>query len=153
MKFLKAVGYWRGGDQNSKTWPWPGELVMEGWEKERKARIVEYLRAGVRIHEDLGYAEPRFSEGVSPEELGNAELTDGEWIWPEGLWIYVDRFDVRLPEEFVESITRRQFRVDSGLNSASLDALPVDFQFWTRWAKVQEARWYVRLFRFLTRRP
>jgi len=33
--------------------------------------------------------------------MGSSDLTDGTWIWPEGLPIYVEKYNVELPEEFI----------------------------------------------------
>jgi len=37
-------------------------------------------------------------------EIGFRELTDGRWVWPEGLGHYVEAHDVRLPEAFLASV-------------------------------------------------
>jgi hypothetical protein len=65
--------------------------------------------------------------------MGSAELTDGVWIWPEGLAIYVERFAVTLPEQFVEHMIENAFAIAPDLDSEALEETPVDFSFWRRW--------------------
>src|SRR5262245_15617423 len=48
---------------------------------------------------------------VSSDLLGTSELTDGEWLWPEGLPHYIDAHDVCLPEEFVARMELHGWRV------------------------------------------
>ena len=44
---------------------------------------------------------------------GNLELTDGTFLWPEGLAHYVRDHDVRLPTAFVEHILQQDDRLHS----------------------------------------
>ncbi len=131
---LRLVGYWRG-ELEDPDWPDPAALVDASWwtSNERHA-VIRYLRSGVRIHEDLGFSHCRLSGGPPDEEMGNAELTDGTWIWPEGLVVYVEQFDVRLPTEFVEHMARCSFTLPLGLDSQRLENAPVDCEFWRKWS-------------------
>jgi len=43
---------------------------------------------------------------------GCAELTDGTYLWPEGLAHYVEDHAVRLPREIVEHVLQRQINPD-----------------------------------------
>ena len=52
---------------------------------------------------------------------GNLDLTDGVYLWPEGLAHYVREHDVRLPDEFTEHVRRRK-----ALN----DSITVDETWW-----------------------
>lgn len=129
---LKLIGYWHG-DYDASEWPDPRLFIQPQWEVKEKPRIIAYLQRGIRIHEDLGYSHCRFPDGPPDEEMGNAELTDGTWIWPEGLWIYVLRYDVILPEEFVAHMRSNHFDIPDGLRAGQLEALPMDFGFWRSW--------------------
>ena len=58
-------------------------------------------------------------------------------MWPEGLAIYVEPFDVRLPDEFVSHMVAKSFSID--LDAADvrrrLQAEGGDIQFWEAWCK------------------
>jgi hypothetical protein len=125
---LRLIGYWHGEGEDAE-WPDPSRFVQPGWESEEKARIVDYLRSGARLHEDLGYSHCRFPGGPPDEDMGNAELSDGVWIWPEGLWIYVDHYDVILPDELVRHMRRNSFQKESHLDEAFLESVSVELDF------------------------
>src|SRR5262249_50221737 len=68
----------------------------------------------------MGYSTCRFFCGkkwrsrgmsLSTRLLGSDELTDGEWIWPEGLPHYIEAHYVCLPEEFVARMELHGWRV------------------------------------------
>jgi hypothetical protein len=133
-KALRLVGYWRGEFEDA-DWPDPAALVDANWRPEERPAIIRYLRTGVRIHEDLGFSHCRFPGGPPDEEMGNAEFTDGVWIWPEGLAVYVEQFDVRLPTEFVQHMAECSFAIPQGLDAARLESTSVDLEFWRQWTK------------------
>jgi hypothetical protein len=41
--------------------------------------------------------------------MGGRDLTDGVWMWPEGLAHYVERHAVRLPDEFVATMVAHEW--------------------------------------------
>jgi hypothetical protein len=65
--------------------------------------------------------------------MGDSDFSDGVWIWPEGLWIYVDQFDVQLPADFLEHARAMGYRVPEGLNADKLEQRHVDLSFWRSW--------------------
>ena len=75
-------------------------------------------------------------------------FTDGEWLWSESLPHYVERHAVSLPEEFVNCMRPRGWRVPEiperlfgpgGIRSEE------DYTFWLAWTKQeQKRRWYCR---------
>lgn len=78
--------------------PWP---TPTGWDAGTKARVVGHLKAG-REHESWrGWSACRL---CGKPNNGSRCLTDGTWVWPEGLAHYVDEHDVGLPAEFVASV-------------------------------------------------
>jgi hypothetical protein len=59
---------------------------------------------------------------------GCAELTDGVYLWPEGLAHYVLEHSVKLPDDVLDHITHRQ---------DELSALDVDRAWWPRVASLE----------------
>ena len=137
---LKAVGYWR--EAGSRRWPRPQWLVRPGWHVEDRARIVTYLRSGHERASWLGCSFCRFGCGVDERLLGCRDLTDGEWVWPEGLAHYVEAHSVFLPEPLVDTIRAHGWRVPEQVTVPPDDAEP-DFSVWEEWVCRHRRRpWY-----------
>src|SRR5262245_11011580 len=106
-RLLKLVGYWSGVEY--LFLPHPRWLVRRGWRVADRTRIVRYLRGAATLFRSPSSSPCRFGcflpdeEGSYPE-MGGRELTDGMWLWPEGLAHYVVRHSVRLPDEFVATM-------------------------------------------------
>jgi len=62
------------------------------WQERREARRVAALKT-----ENAG-------ELFEHVEMGSSDLTDGVYVWPEGLVHYVEKHNVRLPTEFVKHV-------------------------------------------------
>jgi hypothetical protein len=141
MRSLTLIGYWHD-PRLAADMPDPARFIDPEWRRGDRARIVAYLRSGMRIHEDLGYSCCRLPGGPPIREMGNAELTDGVWIWPEGLRVYLDRFAVKLPDAFVAHMERQRFEirpVATAAELAELDQARVDASFWLAWAATNRA--------------
>ncbi len=117
---LKLIGYWAAAPHwtwassprdGELAWPDIRRAVWTGWSSPERERVAAYLRSGHRCRGYLGFSACRFECRSTYRILGSGELTDGEWIWPEGLVHYVERHGVVLPEEFVASAAVRGWRV------------------------------------------
>ena len=136
---VRAVGYWRPmiatGASPADSYPDPVGLVSPGWSDGDRERIAAFLRAGRPYAEWRGYSTCRFRCGIDDARMGSRCLTDGEWVWPEGLAHYVEAHEVRLPEEFVDAARLRGWRVSDGpLPTADAQGDPDD-EFWLEWSK------------------
>ena len=87
---LKLIGYWLEADAN-RVYPHPRELVDPLWHPDIRERIAEYLLIGSVFNDSWGYSYCRFEDGPPQKEMGTKELTDGVFVWPEGLHIYGGR--------------------------------------------------------------
>jgi hypothetical protein len=73
-------------------------------------RIQRYLSSGVPLLGGSGVTRDVLSptkEVVGPMML----VTDGEWIWPADLAFYVRKYNVALPEELVEAMRRKNWKI------------------------------------------
>ena len=134
----KMVGYWeekRDLGPPSRL-PHPAKLVDRSWRAEQRDEIIAYLRQGNVLSVYGGFSYCRFEGcGVSGIEMGTCDLTDGEWVWPQGLPHYVEAHDVRLPDQFVQTMETNCFRVPP------LNISPDNFDgsFWQKWSEENTA--------------
>lgn len=133
---LRTLGFWQVVAEDREGllgWPHPAVLVDRNWEAERRERIVSYLRGGHTIASYMGYSFCRFKDCLhnDREQLGTKDLTDGRWVWPEGLWHYVANHGVRLPEAFVADAAANDFVVPAF--TPPDQPMAVDPRFWLRW--------------------
>jgi hypothetical protein len=72
-----------------------------------------YLRNGYRVVESLGALADDMVD-PSIRKIGRkAVFTDGTWCWPYVLAYYVEKYGVRLPQEFVEFMVANSWRPPS----------------------------------------
>lgn len=129
MRKLIAIGFWNDGSDGCALRN-PQELVDSFWDPPVREAMVYYLRSGRICAQYLGASWCRFDCGLEAGDLGVADLTDGVWMWPQGLAHYVGVHGVRLPEEFVEHARARGFRVRcDGLDQPAEG----DLGFWSSW--------------------
>jgi len=114
----KLLGYWAYLPESASAqhnpmpaWPDVRRAVQPGWCQSERVKLLNYLRAGYLYCAYCGYSSCRFNCRHTYSFLGTAELTDGEWVWPDGLIHYIDRHGVALPEEFMQSLRARQWTI------------------------------------------
>jgi hypothetical protein len=88
---LVRIAYWRGAQ--APGWPDPREFVDVSWDPSERESVADYLRRGFVARAYMGKSLCR----LCGEAVGSLELSDGVFIWPEGLAHYVEVHDVRLP--------------------------------------------------------
>jgi len=98
---LRRVGYWA---DPGTDWPQVQDMIDAEWTGIERDAVVSYLRRGFVARAWLGYAKCR----LCGTQLGDLDLTDGVFIWPEGLDHYVTAHGVRLPDWFVCHVVTRQ---------------------------------------------
>jgi hypothetical protein len=99
---LETIGFWFL-DRAPNQYPRPQALVGP-WDPATRAHVLAYLNGG---HQLFIYGGPARCRFACRETLGNRDLTDGTWVWPEGLGHYVELHDVQLPERFVAHAVAR----------------------------------------------
>lgn len=78
----------------------------------------------------------RFACGVASRELGRRDLTDGAWVWPEGLAHYVEAHGVRLPDRFVRHAVKA--KLPEPIELGEREGL-IDETSWLAWGREQGA--------------
>jgi hypothetical protein len=95
-KPLRLIGNCAG--PTAPDWPETRNFVDPTWDRLERETIADYLQPGVIDAAFGGLSTCRFCG----RKNGALELSDGVWVWPDGLAHYVDDHDVRLPAEFVD---------------------------------------------------
>lgn len=70
--------------------------------------------------------------------MGSRDLTDGTFVWPEGLAHYVERHDVKLPDHFLQHVRERQ-GVIAPFRAPKPRFGLYDRSAWERWGREQGA--------------
>jgi hypothetical protein len=137
MQKLVGLGFW-AEHFNPGRFPNPRRLVQQGWEQGSLDRIVEYLRSGKVLMDYVGYSFCRFECGIPSSKMGCADLTDGAFVWPDGLAHYVEMHSVILPEFFVEHMRMNSFRIGKDAGCLPFDS-SYSVQEWIDWASAKRA--------------
>lgn len=132
---LIAIGYWESSE--NPEFIHPRRLVGEYSSPETRDALVAYLESGVEFASSLGYSYCRFRCGVSESKMGCRDLTDGLWVWPEGLSHYVSAHSVLLPDVFVAHAESSGWSIADDVVVPPMrhlrdgsSAFPWDFEFW-----------------------
>lgn len=114
---LRAIGYWQSAAQPEL--PHPATHADAEWQPEERQATIQYLRSGAVCERWLGFSTCRLC-GQTGRALGDADLTDGTWIWPEGLPHYLEQHAVRPPDEFLEHLQQYRFRLPGPIVPAEI---------------------------------
>lgn len=93
---MNTVGYWGRGEGAPAAEP--RRQVDPHWDRTERDAVARYLGMGRVSRLNDGRAMCRMCRGA----YSSADLTDGEWSWPEVLVHYVTRHDVRPDQPFVD---------------------------------------------------
>ena len=113
----KRVGYWRGihrksyrGDfmiANFLECPDVNDFIDLAWNEEERKKVSSYLKKGRIKYSWMGCSECRICRKW---DNGSHCLTDGEWIWPEGFAHYIEKHNVKPPQEFVDYVLQKYLK-------------------------------------------
>ena len=113
---MKDVGFWkvpkRGGYWSGDNLPDPTTLVDPEWEKDNRDKIIAYLKAGKPICAYMGYSHCRFNCGIPDPNMGDSDYSDGTYVWPQGLAHYIEKHNVKLPDDFVSHMKVKNWQVE-----------------------------------------
>ncbi|MCE5231604.1 hypothetical protein LLG95_18655 [bacterium] len=135
MSAKTIIGYWFSSESENRYYIHPKDLIDHDWHADERDKIVQYLKNGIVFLELLGHSHCRFEDGPPPNEMGCCDLTDGIWMWPEALYIYVEKYHVRLPEEFYEHMKKNNFTLPD--ENAVDKEYRWSVKFWIEWGNRQ----------------
>ena len=99
---LTTVGYFKEMPQGKSTDPSIHQLVNRG-DTKLIEKICAYLDAGVTVIVCPGVTRDIINETAGPAGTGSA-CTDGVWLWPDDLSYYVRKYNISIPEAFLETM-------------------------------------------------
>ena len=95
---LHPIGYWMDHDQPDL--PDPAELVDHSWNPRERQLVAAVLGAAATHRPGEGCSICRICGAPN----GFLDLSDGRYVWPEGLSHYVAEHSVRLPIDVVAGL-------------------------------------------------
>lgn len=142
---LKSIGFWP--EKYDEYHP-PLFLVDAAFDESNCKKITEYLTQGEELFAWLGFSHCRFRCEVENDEMGCRDLTDGEWVWPEGFSHYIQNHKLSLPIDFIEHIKSRNYdasipeRLRSKINELkdhidNFGSTNFDHSIWNNWLKTK----------------
>lgn len=133
---MKLIGYWIESLRDADYYA-PQEFVGD-WPARLRTQVAEYLDSGQVFRVYRGYSWCRFRCGRDFQSMGARELTDGYWVWPEGLSHYVRDHSVTLPAEFVRHVESSP----ASIPKEQWDMSPPDTDFWKAWCRENASEEY-----------
>ncbi len=102
-------------------------------------RLLAYLDSGHVVGRHMGYSQCRC---CGREVVGTCDLSDGEWVWPQGLSHYLREHGLPLPEPVLSTFQDREYQVPLSAPSPPVpdEAWEYDFSFWHDWTESVYAR-------------
>jgi hypothetical protein len=114
---LTAIGYWHSIFE--PEYPDPAKFIDLQWNVAEKITVIEHISQARVIADWTGQSWCRFRCGEM--QLGSQDVTDGIYIFPEGLVHYLQHHHVRLPEEFIRHVRHYQpVEINFGLEQCEI---------------------------------
>ena len=104
---LILLGYW--SSDSEKRLPNPVDMVDAHLSDEDRDDASDYLKRGFIVRAYMGQSPCRICGAPN----GSLELSDGTYVWPEGLTHYVSEHNVRLPGSFLEHLRQRSLAFET----------------------------------------
>jgi hypothetical protein len=120
---LKPVVHFREFPFGTITDPSMREFLGDRPQKDQD-RVLEYLRSGHVLALTMGadlidcFDRSRRANPIIHGRLegGTTPMGDGVWFWYAGLIYFIETYNVRLPEEFVQYAAEHNWRVSQPLD-------------------------------------
>ena len=121
---LTLIGYWKGA--SAAQWPAAEVWVDPNWDPEERHAVIEWLRSGERVRSSMGWSTCRFCDRPN----GTDELSDGSYIWPEGLEHYLVEHQVRLPRAVIQRACERPEIPRNRLQDSDIGSGDIHVDWW-----------------------
>ena len=126
---LIAIGYWKSDEEPHL--PHPKEFQDNTLSKNEKELVINHIENARVAISYRGFSWCRFECGEA--NMGTECLTDGTYIFPEGLTHYIKDHNIRLPEKFISHIKNyKPLEGDFYIEVANID--------YTWWRKIKSGK-------------
>ncbi len=86
-----------------------------------KNEVIDYMEKGVYALSRQGFMYDVLSE--TTEIAGSGSLmTDGEWVWPDTATYYIEKYDLKIPEDFLQSLIEKKFMFNENFEIPKIDS-------------------------------
>lgn len=110
IKKLKRTGFW--WSEEEPHLPHPKDFVDKEWDPEEREKVIAYLESSYYMpYRYFGMSWCRMGCRGEPEDIGEQDLTDGTWVFPEGLVHYVRHHYVKPEKAFLEHVRKNNYKV------------------------------------------
>jgi len=144
---MHIIGYWITGIYDDRFLA-PQEVAGR-LPSDLVDKVSNYLKAGQVLSQHWGLSfcrffcrDPQDSDDSFKNANGSTELTDGYWVWPEGLVHYVEGHRVNLPESFLSDVLHGKPQDKNVLSRQTIDfrlknngGVEPSLEFWLEWCR------------------
>ena len=102
MAQLIAIGFWT--DRKHPSWPGQQEFIDPDLDEAESRQVARYLDQGTIVRVWRGWSHCRI---CGYDRNGDSDLSDGTYLWPEGLAHYVREHHLQLPAQFTAHVAAR----------------------------------------------
>lgn len=99
---LRSIGFFREMSQGKETDPSIYDFVKKG-DPSLAEKICNYLSNGTTVIVSPGITGDIIDEVAGVAGTGSS-CTDGVWLWPDDLVYYVRKYNVALPDDFLNTM-------------------------------------------------
>lgn len=103
---LIPIGYWKSTEEPNL----PDPTQLPKIDPEIKPIVLQYLANGKTHKHWRGHSWCRFRCGIPNTKMGSTDQTDGKYVWPTGLYHYIEEHNITLPQEFINHIIQNTKR-------------------------------------------
>lgn len=108
MFALKRIGFFE-----ERAITEPGDNSIYNWigkAGDQSSNIIAYLKDGAYLATEPALKWDILSD-AHHKICGAGVLTDGLWCWPTDLFYYVSRYDVGVPDQFLDHMQAKNWKV------------------------------------------
>lgn len=110
VQALECVGFW--ASEQDPDLPDPADSIDRAWRQAEGDQVLSYIEQAYDLpYACSGFSSCRLGCSGTPADIGTQDLTDGTYLFPEGLSHYIRVHSVRPPEEFLEHIRSNHYTV------------------------------------------
>ena len=107
---LLRVGFW--WSEEDPTLPHPKDFVDPEWPEQERDQVLAYLDSAYMMnYAYAGRSWCRLGCPRAARDMGSLDLTDGVWLFPEGLAHYLRTHQVKPCGEFLEHIRKSGYKI------------------------------------------